>query len=88
MKVTLTLVPVQVFGGCGHSDEEGHDPFCEKWSYGFMDAVSSWSDCNRARGHIFRVEDLGPISDPDRHTIQIEVDEADLWFFKKNWDEP
>lgn len=37
--VKVTLVPVEVFG---------------TESYGLADAVSPWSDCNRARGHIYR----------------------------------
>jgi hypothetical protein len=38
--VKVTLVPVEVFG-----TDSG---------YGLMDAVSPWSDCNRAIGHIYR----------------------------------
>lgn len=44
--VEVTLIPVEVFG-------DGTD----EWSYGLCDAVSPWSDCNRAVNHIFRAED-------------------------------
>lgn len=37
------LVPIEVFGA-----EDG---------YGLCDAVSAWSDCNRADGMIFRLDD-------------------------------
>lgn len=54
--VRLTLVPVEVFG----ADEED----CRscgnviRFGYGLCDAVSAWSDCNRAIGHIYRVDDV------------------------------
>lgn len=48
--VKVTLVPVQVFGAECET--------CEKDApYGLMDAVSAWSDCNRAEGHIYRKDD-------------------------------
>ncbi len=61
----LTLVPVEVFGGdcaCHERREAGEGKTdCHGWSYGLCDAVEPWSDCNRAAGRIFRVEDLtGP----------------------------
>ena len=50
--VRVTLVPVEVFG----ADECDR---CEsRAGYGLMDAVSAWSDCNRAIGKIYRREDL------------------------------
>ena len=52
----VRLVPVEVFGAdeedcrsCGAVIECG---------YGLMDAVSAWSDCNRAIGRIYRREDV------------------------------
>lgn len=54
--VKMRLVPVGVFGtnGCGDPDCE----HCKKNSgYGLMDAVSSWSDCNRAE-RLIRVEEM------------------------------
>ena len=52
----IRLVPVEVFG----ADEEdcrscGAVISC---GYGLMDAVSAWSDCNRATGQIYRREDV------------------------------
>ena len=45
-EVEVRLVPVEVSGA-----EDG---------YGLCDAVQSWSDCNRAYGHIFRFDDGDP----------------------------
>lgn len=45
--VKVVLVPVETFPGeCSKCQTEV--------TYGLMDAVSSWSDCNRAVGHIYR----------------------------------
>ena len=52
----LKLVPVEVFG-----TEDG---------YGLMDSIEPWSDCNRADGHIYRIDDTGL----DKGTIEILVD--------------
>lgn len=56
--VPVRLVPVEVFGAdcqC-HEDRDlgagGTD--CVGFSYGLSDAVSGWSDCNRAIGRIYR----------------------------------
>lgn len=73
--VPLRLVPVEVFGA-----EDG---------YGLCDAVSAWSDCNRADGHIYRVDDGDPQYREPGQTVEIFVREADLPFFAKAWgDEP
>lgn len=40
--IKVVLVPIEVFGA---------------ESYGLSDAVSPWSDCNRAVGHMYRRED-------------------------------
>lgn len=72
-KVKLRLVPVGVFG--------------TKDGKGLMDLVSAWSDCNRAVGHIYRVDDINERNNRDNTTIEIEVNEKDIWFFKKNWEE-
>jgi hypothetical protein len=55
--VPIELVPVEVFGTACHCT----DPACEHrdGGYGLSDAVSAWSDCNRAIGRIYRVEDFG-----------------------------
>lgn len=67
--VALELVPVEVFG----TD-----------SYGLADAVQAWSDCNRARGRIYRVEDLtGPRVPGD--TVTVYVRREDLPFFTRTF---
>lgn len=71
-KVKLYLVPVEVFGVDG--------------DYGLMDCVSSWSDCNRAAGKIYRVDEAdGQKYRKPGETVAIWVDEKDLPFFKKIW---
>lgn len=67
--VKLRLVPVEVFGA-----EEG---------YGLMDAVEAWSDCNRAYGKIYRVDD---IESRTGETVEILVKEKDLPFFEKRFE--
>ncbi len=67
--VKLTLVPVQVFGA-----EDG---------YGLMDAVSAWSDCNRAIGQIYRVDDMKHRNPGE--AVEIWVKKKDLPFFEKIW---
>lgn len=66
--VAVRLVPVEVFGTDG---------------YGLMDAVEAWSDCNRAIGRIYRVDDM-PIRQ-DGETIEVLVRRADLPWFEKRW---
>ncbi len=84
--IKLRLVPVEVFGGvdcgkrCTHCDE------IHEWGYGLMDATSAWSDCNRAIGHIYRVDDMDPSVNPDRETVDVWVDPKDLPFFEKKFD--
>lgn len=78
--VPVRLVPVEVFGGdcrC-HEDRElaagGTD--CHGFAYGLSDAVSAWSDCNRARGRIYRRDDdETPRNDGDTITVWVAVDE-------------
>lgn len=71
--IKLRLVPVEVFGA-----EDG---------YGLMDAVSSWSDCNRAIGKIYRIDDIEPEYREKGDTVEILVKKTDLDFFKKVFDE-
>ena len=83
--VEIELVPVEVFGadGCGLPDCK----HCRDHSgYGLMDAVSAWSDCNRATGRIYRVEDLpGPRQPGD--TIKVFIRKQDLpWLQKRHGD--
>lgn len=77
----IELVPVEVFGlMC--DDHETPRPV----PWGLMDAVESWSDCNRADGKIYRVEDLpGPRRAGE--TARVWVPEEALPFFEKRWGE-
>lgn len=83
--VRLTLVPVEVFTGlCDHKDCRNPDHL----GYGLSDAVSAWSDCNRAVGHIYRVDDL-PMRDCEAgETVEIWVRAVDAPFFEKQWGTP
>jgi hypothetical protein len=68
--VPITLVPVEVFGA-----DDG---------YGLMDAVEAWSDCNRATGRIYRVEDVDVPRRPGE-VVTVWVDVGDLPYFEKRW---
>jgi hypothetical protein len=95
--VPLTLVPVEVFGGectCHEAaEDQGRGGGCRGWGYGLMDAVQSWSDCNRAVGRIYRVEDLAePGEDPAKFRVPGEV--TTVWvprdrvaWFEQRWGE-
>lgn len=80
----MQLVPVEVFGTncqCGHDGCDQHEG-----GYGLMDAVSAWSDCNRAIGRIYRIEDLpGPRDAGDAVTVY--VDPADREWFERRFGE-
>lgn len=93
VQVRLILVPVEVFGadGCDHPGCD--DPQCPGGGYGVMDAVGpGFSDCNRAIGHIYRVEDLSRdgeeylVDDGQQVRVAVWVDQSDLPFFKVNFD--
>ena len=79
----LKLVPVEIFGlMCDDHPED------RPVSWGMMDAVSSWSDCNRADGKIYRVDE----SDSELHrepgeTVEIWVRDDQVAFFSKTWGE-
>jgi hypothetical protein len=86
--VPVTLVPVEVFG----SDCECHDnsraagrPCRNGWGYGLMDAVSAWSDCNRAIGRIYRVDDTEPEYRQPGETITVYVPREQLAWLEKSW---
>lgn len=89
--VPLTLVPVEVFGCddcCLHSPPPyssrlAQDGECESAGYGLSDAVSGWSDCNRAVGKVYRVEDLDGATREQGETVQVYVRPEDLPFFEK-----
>lgn len=81
--VQITLVPVEVFGTddcCTHFDED-----CKSQGYGIMDAVQAWSDCNRAIGRIYRVDDTDTKYRLPGETVKIWVDPADLPWFEKQF---
>jgi len=85
--VRIRLVPVEVFG----ADEED----CMscggtiRFGYGLMDAVSAWSDCNRAIGHIFRKEDLphleGCNAERDAGCITVYVPQSEMAKFEHRY---
>jgi len=69
--VKVTLVPVEVYGTDG---------------YGLSDAVSPWSDCNRAVGHIYRRDDENGTSDRNpEDVITIYVPREELHKFDKEF---
>jgi hypothetical protein len=78
--VAIRLVPVEVFGAneCSHCHQDG-------FGYGLSDAVSSWSDCNRAFGRIYRVDDLGGREEGD--TVTVYVPRESLPFFERKFGE-
>lgn len=82
--VRVVLVPVEVFG----ADQEDC-PDCGatvEFGYGLSDAVPAWSDCNRAIGRIYRVDEAS--SEPYRQpgdTITIYVPESELAKFEKRY---
>lgn len=81
--VPVTLIPVEIFGTeCDHEAHRG-DPV--PFSYGLSDAVSSWSDCNRAIGHIYRVDDMPPGSRLPGESITIHVTAEQAEWLKKRW---
>lgn len=87
--VEIELVPVEVFG----YDGDQCDHCTEHASYGLADAVQAWSDCNRAEGRIYRVEDRDADEGiPSRYrrpgdTIGVFIRRADLpWLQKRHGD--
>jgi hypothetical protein len=78
----ITLVPVEVFGA---DEEDCRD--CGgtiKFGYGLMDAVPAWSDCNRAIGRVYRVEDMeGRNTDGAAECITVYVPKSELPKFEK-----
>jgi hypothetical protein len=88
--VPVTLVPVEVFGGdCAcHEDSHTAGRACRNgWGYGLMDAVSVWSDCNRATGQIYRVDDTEPKYRQPGETVTVYVPREQLAWFEKSWGE-
>jgi hypothetical protein len=80
----IRLVPVEVFGLL--CDEHEDLPKTVPW--GLSDAVEAWSDCNRAEGHIYRVDDdWAEGKRKHGETARVWVADADLPFFDKRWGE-
>ena len=82
--VPVRLVPVQVFGAhcqC-HEDRLLTDdgPECGDFGYGIRDAVSAYSDCNRAIGRIYRRdEDESPRAVGDAILVWVTPEQAALF---------
>jgi hypothetical protein len=84
--VPLVLVPVEVFGTddcCQHGHEEGD---CPSKGYGLSDGVSAWSDCNRATGQIYRVDEFSNYRyrEPGE-TVVVYVPADQVEFFAKKF---
>lgn len=98
--VEVTLVPVQVFGEnlcCEHNPHgvdlalnPGYEGVtdCESQGNGLCDAVSWWSDCNRAWGRIYRFEDstTGTREPGETLTVRVKRDEFEA-FIAQRWDD-
>lgn len=83
-KVRVRLVAVEIFGAaCDHVDHHGND---QPFGYGLMDAVEAWSDCNRAVGRIFRVDENW-MTRAAADCIEIVIDEAELPKLLHDWNE-
>jgi len=80
--VRARLVPIEIFGEeCDHPDHKGKpQPFV----YGLCDAVSPWSDCNRADGRMFRLDEPDGRRDPDQ-VIEVIVKREDMWKFDHDY---
>jgi hypothetical protein len=82
--VKLRLVPVEVFTGlCDHDDCKNPDHL----GYGIADAVEAWSDCNRASGRIYRVDDVDGRYRHEGDTVTIWVNQSDVAWFDRNFGE-
>lgn len=88
--VPITLVPIEVFGGdcdCHEKHGEGRRDDCTGWGYGLSDAVQGWSDCNRADGRIYRVDETDPKYREPGETVTVYVPRVSLSWFEKHWGE-
>jgi hypothetical protein len=68
----------EICSNCGHEIEFG---------YGLSDATGAQSDCNRALGHIYRVDD-NDSNESGRVQIEVFVEERDLYKLNENWSKP
>lgn len=82
--VKISLVPVEVFGA---DQEDCPDcPATIDFGYGLMDAVPGWSDCNRAIGHIYRVDEESSASyRQPGDTITVFVPASEMAKFGKRY---
>lgn len=79
---TIRLVPVEIFGqSCEHP---AHQDEPVPFSYGICDAIQAWSDCNRAIGRIFRVDDLEGHRLPEE-TILVWASDESLARLDRKW---
>lgn len=76
----VRLVPVEVFG----AECDAH-PEPVPVILGLCDAVSAWSDCNRAWGSIFRLDDIASRGDAEANTVRIWVPESEYDKLLKKW---
>jgi hypothetical protein len=84
--VRIRLVPVEVFG----ADEEDCRGCGEviRCGYGLMDAVSAYSDCNRATGRIYRMDDIeGRDEEGLAGCITVYVPQSELEKFERRYGE-
>lgn len=82
--IRVRLVPVEVFG----ADKEDC-PSCGeviRFGYGLMDAVQAWSDCNRAIGRIYRVDEESNegFREPG-DTITVYVPQSEMAKFERRY---
>lgn len=82
--IPIRLVPVEVFGAGLCGDDCPHCP--THVGYGLMDAAEPGSDCNRAVGHIYRVDDTDPAYRLPGETMVVYVDVTSLSWFKERRD--
>lgn len=85
--LVLALVPIEIFGQ--QCDHPAHTGYSEPFGYGLMDAVTAWSDCNRAYGHMFRLDEasLHECRNPE-DTIKILCTEEQAQKFLLFYGEP
>lgn len=78
--VKVTLVPVEIHAECNTCETET--------SIGLSDAASPYSDCNRAVGHIYRLdESQRGIYRDSEDVITIYVPQGELSKFNRNFQE-
>jgi hypothetical protein len=81
--VAVRLVPVEVFGTSECCEHGYNDDNCPSIGFGLSDAVSSWSDCNRAAGRIYRIDDQ--VHREPGETITVWVPREQIAWFEQVW---